>query len=52
MELACCVVVGDRESDVEAARNAGQSRCASRAPRALAEAVETILYWVGGPSAQ
>ncbi|MGA2758761.1 MAG: HAD family hydrolase [Candidatus Cybelea sp.] len=52
VELACCVVVGDRESDVEAARNAGAIPLRVEGPAGLAQAVETILYWVGGPSAQ
>lgn len=42
---ACCVVVGDRESDVEAARNAGAIPLKVEGPHALARAVETILYW-------
>jgi histidinol-phosphate phosphatase family protein len=47
VEPACCVVVGDRESDVEAARNAGAIPLHVKGPAALAEAVETILRWHG-----
>ena len=36
VDPACCVVVGDRESDVEAARNAGAIGCGSRDPSGLA----------------
>lgn len=42
---SCCVVVGDRESDIEAARNAGAIPLKVAGPHGLAEAVETILYW-------
>ncbi len=52
VDPACCVVVGDRESDVEAARNAGAIPLRVEGPAGLAEAVENILYWVGGPSSQ
>lgn len=43
VDPACCVVVGDRESDVEAARNAGAIALKVDGPRGLEEAVETIL---------
>jgi histidinol-phosphate phosphatase family protein len=43
VDPACCVVVGDRESDVQAARNAGAIPLKIDGPRALAGAVETIL---------
>jgi D-glycero-D-manno-heptose 1,7-bisphosphate phosphatase len=38
-----CVVVGDRESDVQAARNAGAIPVKIDGPHQLAEAVEAIL---------
>jgi histidinol-phosphate phosphatase family protein len=38
-----CVVVGDRESDVQAARNAGAIPMKIDGPHQLAEAVEAIL---------
>ena len=50
VEPGCCVVVGDRESDVEAARNAGAIPLKVEGPHGLAEAVETILYWVESSS--
>ncbi len=40
---ACCVVVGDRESDVEAARNAGAMPLKIAGPHELEKAVEAIL---------
>ena len=40
---ACCVVVGDRESDVEAARNAGAMSLKVKGPAGLEDAVEAIL---------
>jgi D-glycero-D-manno-heptose 1,7-bisphosphate phosphatase len=43
VDPACCVVVGDRESDVEAARNAGAIPLLVEGPAGLAEAVESIL---------
>jgi len=43
VEPACCVVVGDRDSDVEAARNAGAIPMKINGPRDLARAVENIL---------
>jgi D-glycero-D-manno-heptose 1,7-bisphosphate phosphatase len=43
VDPACCVVVGDRESDVEAARNAGAIPLKVEGPHGLAEAVDTIL---------
>jgi D-glycero-D-manno-heptose 1,7-bisphosphate phosphatase len=39
----CCVVVGDRESDVEAARSAGAIPLKVEGPGGLAAAVEAIL---------
>jgi|HubBroStandDraft_6_1064221.scaffolds.fasta_scaffold333212_2 D-glycero-D-manno-heptose 1,7-bisphosphate phosphatase len=52
VDPACCVVVGDRESDVEAARNAGAIPLRLDGVHGLAAAVESILYWVEGPSSQ
>ncbi len=43
VEPGCCVVVGDRESDVQAARNAGAIPLEGRRADGLAQAVETIL---------
>jgi len=43
VDPACCVVVGDRESDVEAARNAGAIPLKVAGPHALEQAVEVIL---------
>jgi len=43
VDPACCVVVGDRESDVEAARNAGAIPLKVAGPHALGDAVEAIL---------
>jgi D-glycero-D-manno-heptose 1,7-bisphosphate phosphatase len=43
VDPGCCVVVGDRESDVEAARNAGAIPLKVDGPRGLEEAVEVIL---------
>jgi D-glycero-D-manno-heptose 1,7-bisphosphate phosphatase len=43
VDPACCVVVGDRESDVAAARNAGAMPLKVDGPRGLEEAVEAIL---------
>ncbi len=45
VEPACCVVVGDRESDVEAARNAGAIPLKIDGPSGLAAAVDRILRW-------
>ncbi|HEX3458771.1 MAG TPA: HAD family hydrolase [Candidatus Baltobacteraceae bacterium] len=45
----CCVVVGDRESDVEAARNAGAIPLRVDGPAGLAAAVERILQVVYSP---
>ncbi|HEX3368095.1 MAG TPA: HAD family hydrolase [Candidatus Cybelea sp.] len=47
---ACCIVVGDRASDVEAARNAGAIALRVEGPQGLAAAVERILYWVEASS--
>lgn len=43
VDPACCVVVGDRESDVEAARNAGAIPLRIAGPHDLERAVEIIL---------
>ncbi len=43
VDPACCVVVGDRESDVEAARNAGAIPLRIAGPRDLERAVDLIL---------
>ena len=43
VDPACCVVVGDRESDMEAARNAGAIPMRIAGPADLARAVESIL---------
>jgi histidinol-phosphate phosphatase family protein len=43
VDPGCCVVVGDRESDVEAARNAGAIPLKVDGPHGLEEAVEVIL---------
>ena len=45
VDPVCCVVVGDRESDVQAARNAGAIPLKVDGPAHLAQAVETILGW-------
>ncbi len=47
VDPGCCVVVGDRESDVEAARNAGAMALRIEGPAELGRAVEEILrsYW-------
>ena len=47
VDPACCVVVGDRESDVEAARSAGAIPLRVAGPHALGDAVNVILS--GGP---
>jgi histidinol-phosphate phosphatase family protein len=52
VDPACCVVVGDRASDVEAARNAGAIALRVEGPQGLAAAVERILYWIAEPSVQ
>lgn len=43
VDPACCVVVGDRESDVEAARSAGAIPVKIAGPSDLERAVEAIL---------
>jgi D-glycero-D-manno-heptose 1,7-bisphosphate phosphatase len=43
VDPACCVVVGDRESDVEAARNAGAIPLKVDGPHGLEAAVDAIL---------
>jgi D-glycero-D-manno-heptose 1,7-bisphosphate phosphatase len=45
VQPACCVVVGDRDSDVEAARNAGAIPLKISGPDELGKAVEKILGW-------
>ena len=42
----CCVMIGDRESDVEAAHNAGAIPMRIDATRSLAQAVDEILAMV------
>ncbi len=49
VEPASCVVVGDRESDVEAARNAGAIPLKIDGPKYLAGAVDLILRWSTDP---
>jgi D-glycero-D-manno-heptose 1,7-bisphosphate phosphatase len=49
VDPACCVVVGDRESDVEAARNAGAIPLQVEGPAALGRAVDRILELVYSP---
>ena len=43
VDPACCAVVGDRESDVQAARNAGSIPIKIEGPHDLARAIEEIL---------
>lgn len=50
VDPACCVVVGDRASDVEAARNAGAIALQVQGSQGLAAAVERILYWMEASS--
>ena len=45
VDPASCVVVGDRESDVEAARNAGAIPLKVSGPHELADAVRQILAY-------
>jgi len=45
VDPSCCVVVGDRDSDVEAARNAGAIPLKIAGPNELKNAVEKILSW-------
>ena len=52
VEPCCCVMVGDRESDVAAARNAGAIPLRVEGPHALGAAVEQILYWCEESSSQ
>lgn len=47
VDAACCVMVGDRESDVEAARNAGAIPMRIDATRSLSQAVDEILAMCG-----
>jgi D-glycero-D-manno-heptose 1,7-bisphosphate phosphatase len=46
VDVSCCVVVGDRESDVQAARNAGAIPIKIDGAHQLADAVEQILRMV------
>lgn len=43
VDVTCCVVIGDKESDVEAARNAGALGIRIDRTRSLADAVDEIL---------
>lgn len=43
VDPSCCVVVGDRDSDVQAARNAGAIPIKIDGPHQLADAVEKIF---------
>jgi D-glycero-D-manno-heptose 1,7-bisphosphate phosphatase len=45
VDPACCVVVGDRDGDVEAARNAGAIPLKITGPSGLETAVELILSY-------
>ncbi|HMF28555.1 MAG TPA: HAD family hydrolase [Candidatus Cybelea sp.] len=47
VDPACCYVVGDRDSDVEAARNAGAIPIKIAGPRELEKAVREILGYCG-----
>jgi len=47
VDPACCVLVGDRESDVGAARNAGAIAIKIDGAHRLGDAVERILAMVG-----
>jgi histidinol-phosphate phosphatase family protein len=49
VDPSCCVVVGDRESDVEAARNAGAIPLRIAGPHELSHAVEAILSMIKVP---
>ena len=46
----CCVVVGDKRSDVEAAMNAGAQAIFVEEPSAVLDAIETILSSTKGPA--
>jgi D-glycero-D-manno-heptose 1,7-bisphosphate phosphatase len=48
VDPSCLVVVGDRESDVEAARNAGSVPLRIAGPHQLGDAVERILKLASG----
>lgn len=48
VDPACCVVVGDRESDVEAARSAGATPLKIGGPAELEEAAGRILHLCDG----
>ena len=43
VDVACCVVIGDKESDVQAARNAGALGIQIDRTRSLTDAVDAIL---------
>ncbi len=45
VDPACCVVVGDRDSDIEAARNAGAIPLRISGSRELEKAVIEVLSW-------
>lgn len=47
VDPACCVMVGDRESDIEAAHNAGAIPMRVDATRALSQIVDDILAMCG-----
>jgi len=49
VDPACCVLVGDRESDVQAAHNAGAIAIKIAGPAQLADAVEEILAMLVAP---
>ncbi len=49
VDPACCVLVGDRESDVQAAHNAGAIAIKIAGPAHLADAVEEILAMLVAP---
>jgi D-glycero-D-manno-heptose 1,7-bisphosphate phosphatase len=50
VEPGCCVVVGDRDSDVEAARSAGAIPLKIEGPHELSQAVDAILALNGTPA--
>lgn len=43
VDPSCCVVIGDKQSDVEAAANAGASSIFVYDPRGVVDAIESIL---------
>lgn len=50
VDAACCIVVGDKQSDVEAARNAGATALYVDSARGVAEAIESILTSTSHPA--